>query len=162
MVSRRGTGCLMGIEKRKFPRRRIDLLAQIEMADASTARGTVLDLSQSGARLKVWQAANLPEQFLLKLGRRVQRWSRIAWRSDTEVGVEFLAVPQEPADEAAKRSVFIKCPKTGKRVATGIQLTVPHDLNKMSAARRFTRCPSCKVVHGWTPAEAFLQEPPST
>jgi hypothetical protein len=152
----------MGAEKRKFPRRKIDILAQIEMADASTAPGTVLDLSQGGVRLKVRQAGNLPEQFLLKLGSRVQRWSRIAWRSDTEIGVEFLAVPQEPTDDTAKRAVLIKCPNTGKRVATGIQLTAPHDLNKMSTARRFTQCPSCKVVHGWTPADAFLAEPPST
>jgi len=150
----------MGAEKRKYPRLEIDLLARIEMADGSTAPGTMLDLSPGGARLKVRQAGNLPEQFLLQLGGTVRRWSRIAWRSNTEIGVEFLAPPQEPADSAGKRAVLIKCPKTGKRVATGVQLTAPHDLNTLSTARRFTQCPSCKVVHGWTPADAFLEELP--
>jgi hypothetical protein len=152
----------MGAEKRKFPRLKIDLLARIEMADGSTAPGTMLDLSQGGVRLKVRQPGNLPEQFLLRLAGGVRRWSRIAWRSDTEIGVEFLAAPQEPADGAAKRAVVIKCPNTGKRVATGIQLMEPHDLNTLSTARRFTQCPSCRVVHGWTPADAFLEEIPNS
>jgi hypothetical protein len=148
----------MGIDNRKHPRRKIGAPARIGMVDGSTAAAGVLDISQGGARLKVRQPGILPEQFLLNLGGKLERWSRIAWRSDKEIGVEFLATPQEAADPAAKRAVFIKCPRTGKTIRTGIQLTVPSDLDRISNTRRFTQCPVCKVVHSWLPSEASLDE----
>jgi PilZ domain len=128
------------------------------MADGSTARGAVLDLSQGGVRLKVRQPDILPEQFLLKLGSRIQRWSRIAWCSGQEIGVEFLAASRDPTGRVAKRSVLIRCPKTGKHIPTGIRLTALDDLNKISRARRLTQCSLCNVIHGWTPADAYLEE----
>jgi hypothetical protein len=151
----------MQTENRKFNRHNIDLAVQIELADGSTVRGVLLDLSESGVRLKLRHPENLPEQFMLKLGERLHRWSRIAWRSNEEIGVEFLPAPQTPADGEAKRSVLIRCPNTGKSIPTGIRLTVADDLGKLSRARRFTQCPVCKVVHGWLPSDASLEPAPS-
>jgi hypothetical protein len=147
----------MESENRKFNRRNIDLAVQIELADGSTVRGILLDLAEGGVRLKVRHPANLPEQFMLKLGERLHRWARIAWRSTEEIGVEFLPAPQAPADGEAKRSVLIRCPKTGRNIPTGIRLTAADDLGKLSRARRFTQCPVCKVVHGWLPSDASLE-----
>jgi PilZ domain len=147
----------MGTENRKFTRRSIDLVVQIEPADGSTICGVLLDLSQGGVRLKVSNPENLPEQFMLKLSDKVHRSSRIAWRSAEQIGVEFLSASQILADSNAKRSVLIKCPRTGRNISTGIRLTVADDLSKLSGVRRFTQCPSCKVVHGWTPSDASLE-----
>jgi hypothetical protein len=65
----------------------------------------------------------------------------------------------EPPPPAArnKRSVLIKCPRTAKSIATGVELISTDDLGRISAARRFSQCPHCNVAHGWTPAEAFLE-----
>jgi hypothetical protein len=150
----------MGTENRKFARRSIDLIVRLEMADGSAFRGTLLDLSQGGARLKVRYPQNLPEQFMLKLAGKLHRWSRIAWRSAQEIGVEFLSAPQTPADSEARRLVLIKCPKTGKSISTGIRLTVADDLDRLSRARRFTQCRTCKAVHGWLPSDASLEPAP--
>jgi hypothetical protein len=149
-------------DKRKFPRRSIDREATIEMVDGSKLRCDLADLSQGGVRLKVRHPDNLPEQFLLKLSSRLNRWSRIVWRSVDEIGVEFLAVPQEPADDAARRAVLIKCPNTGKSIPTGIRLTCADDLGKISVVRRFSQCPHCKAVHGWTPADAAVEPAPQS
>jgi hypothetical protein len=151
----------MESESRKFNRRILDPAVQIELADGSTVRGVLLDLSEAGVRLKVRHPENLPEQFVLKLGERLHRWSRIAWRSTEEIGVEFLPAPQAPADREAKRSVLIRCPNTGRNIPTGIRLTAADDLGKLSRARRFTQCPVCKVVHGWLPSDASLAPAPS-
>jgi len=150
----------MMTEKRKFPRRNIDLEAQIEMADGSILRCDLSDLSQGGVRLKVRHPDTLPEQFRLKLSSRLNRWSRIVWRTADEIGVEFLAAPQAPAEEAERRSVLIKCPSTGKNIPTGIRLTCADDLNKITLVRRFTQCPHCKAVHGWVPSDAALEPAP--
>jgi hypothetical protein len=144
-------------EHRRFPRRDIELGVQISMVDGSTVRATLLDLAEGGVRLKVAQPEILPEQFLLKLDRRIERWSRIAWRSEEEIGVEFLKMPQEATETAAKRVVLITCPNTGRPIPTGIWLTAPGDLEKLSNARRLTQCPHCKIVHGWTPADGCLE-----
>jgi hypothetical protein len=151
----------MGTENRKSARRSIDLIVHIEMADGSGFRGALLDLSQGGARVKVRYPQNLPEQFLLKLAGKLHRWSRIAWRSAHEIGVEFLSAPQAPADSEAKRLVLINCPRTGKSISTGIRLTVADDLERLSRARRFTQCRRCKAVHGWLPSDASLEPIPA-
>jgi hypothetical protein len=63
------------------------------MVDSTTASGVLLGLSQGGVRLRVGQPENLPEQFMLKLSKELNRWSQIVWRSAEEVGVEFLDFP---------------------------------------------------------------------
>ena len=151
----------MKADNRKFSRRGIDLTIEIELADGAIARGTLLDLSEGGVRLKVRHPDNLPEQFLVKLTSRLQRWARVVWRSAEEVGLEFLAAPQAPAETEPKHPVLIRCPKTGRNISTGVRLTAAGDLAKLSRARRFTQCPCCKAVHSWLPGDATLAVPPS-
>jgi hypothetical protein len=143
-------------EKRKYNRRNIDLAVHIELADGSTVRGILADLSEAGVRVKVRHPDNLPDQFMVKLGERLHRWSRIAWRSADEIGVEFLPAPLASAANETKHSVLIRCPNTGRNIATGVRLTAADDLGKLSRARRFTQCPCCKTVHSWLPSDASL------
>jgi hypothetical protein len=147
----------MVTENRRFVRRNIDLTVQIEMVDGSTVSCDLLDLSQGGVRLKASRPENLPEQFTLKLSNNLNRWARIVWRSAEEIGVEFLPAPQASTEDPARRSVMIVCPRVGKLISTGIQLTVADDFKKISNAERFTRCQYCNGVHGWTPSDAFLE-----
>jgi hypothetical protein len=152
----------MESENRKFTRRDIDLVVHIDTLDGTIIDAEMLDLSQGGVRLKVGNSDNLPEQFLLQLSATIHRWSRIAWRSNDEIGVEFVSVPQEPVvphesiESRRKCPVVIKCPRTGRGLPTGILLTTAEDLSKLPNVRRFTQCPSCKAVHGWMPSEASL------
>ena len=52
----------------------------------------MIDLSATGAHLKVQNPEVLPEQFILLLSHdgRLQRQCAVAWRSNTAVGVRFL------------------------------------------------------------------------
>jgi hypothetical protein len=147
----------MTSDKRKFTRRPIDLVVQIERSDGLKVSGVLLDLSEGGARLKVSDPDRLPEQVMLKLSNKLSRQSRIAWRSSDEIGVEFVSAPQAPVESGATRPVLIKCPRTGKNISTGIRLTTADDFSTLSDVRRLTQCPHCKLVHGWTPSEAFLK-----
>jgi hypothetical protein len=153
----------METESRKFARREIDLVVHIEIADGSAVDAEMLDLSQSGVRLKVSNPDSLPGQFMLRLSDKLHRWSRIAWRSTDEIGVEFVFVREEPIapqesviKTTRKFAVVIKCPRTGRELVTGIVLTAADDLGKLQSVRRFTQCPGCKAVHGWMPSDASL------
>jgi hypothetical protein len=146
----------MGTEARKFARRDIDLAVEIETVDGSSVRAILMDLSRGGARLKVKKHDGLPEQFTLKLSDKLRRNSRLVWRSTEEIGVEFLPASHVLAGSKPRRSVLIKCPRTGRDISTGIRLTAGDDLRKLSDVRRFAQCPCCKVVHGWMVSEASL------
>jgi len=109
----------METENRKCVRREIDLVVHIEMPDGSTVDAEMLDLSQGGVRLKINNSDSLPGQFMLRLSDKLHRWSRIAWRSIDEVGVEFVSGPQESVapqetviETTRKFCVVIKCPRT--------------------------------------------------
>ncbi|HLH95655.1 MAG TPA: PilZ domain-containing protein [Xanthobacteraceae bacterium] len=153
---------MSGTENRKSVRHDIDLVVELEFADESTIRCYLADVSQGGARLKVREPDSLPDQFMLQMSGRVRRYCRVVWRSSDQVGIEFLAAPQPLSSRASRNPVLIKCPKTGKNIPTGLLLTVPDDLAKITSVRRFTQCSWCKHVHGWTPKEAFLQVAPTT
>ena len=72
-------------------------LAQADGADLGSC--VVADISETGARLKTNQASSLPENFVLLLSAsaKLQRHCIVAWRTDREVGVEFVW------DNAARR-----------------------------------------------------------
>ena len=56
----------------------------------------VLNLSASGAKLRLDTTDDVPHQFTLLLSRdgSVNRDCRVVWRSDREVGVQFLRSEQ--------------------------------------------------------------------
>ena len=79
-------------EKRKTPRREIQRDVQaVTLHDSRPPIDcTLIDISQSGARLHVLDAGNLPSEFLLVLSEDVQRWCRIVRRMKSDIGVKFI------------------------------------------------------------------------
>ena len=55
----------------------------------------LVNISQTGAKLRVSKSWEIPDEFLLILKDDVQRWARVVWRTDDEVGLTFTELPQE-------------------------------------------------------------------
>jgi len=80
-----------GPELRKSPRRNVRYPAKIDVGDGSAAHACNLsDISATGARLTAAAAQELPDEFTLQLGA-VRRKCRVVWRSDNQLGVQFLS-----------------------------------------------------------------------
>jgi hypothetical protein len=80
-------------EKRKNFRRSISYPAFIDLGDGSPAiECTLCDASQEGALLAVAEPAGVPDEFILALSSdgAARRRCQVAWRTDNQVGVEFL------------------------------------------------------------------------
>jgi hypothetical protein len=149
----------MGIENRQYPRQEITLTVCIEASDGSRTSCWLSDLSQTGARLAVGHAETLPDEFMLLLSGEMKHWCRVVWRTGQEVGVHFERRSQgadRPPEERPKRFVMIKCPRTQRSISTGMRVHDTDEIGKLPDVRRFAQCPHCKVVHGWSVAEATL------
>jgi hypothetical protein len=83
----------MGPEHRKDTRRIVRQAARMVCSDGS-ALGTCLmiDISRTGARLRVDASDAVPDEFILLLSHdgKLRRQCAMAWRSLTAVGVHFL------------------------------------------------------------------------
>jgi len=83
----------MGPEHRKDTRRIVRQAARMVCSDGS-GLGTCLmiDVSRTGARLRVDASDAVPDEFILLLSHdgKLHRQCAVAWRSLTAVGVRFL------------------------------------------------------------------------
>ena len=54
--------------------------------------GTILDISEGGARLQAERPAEIPDCFILVLSEHAQtfRLCQVRWRSEDELGIEFM------------------------------------------------------------------------
>jgi hypothetical protein len=78
-------------ERRKYPRLRVLKSAKIVIGTSSVFDCIVRDLTNCGARIKIPNAANLPEVADITFdGGHTYRPCRLAWRTLNETGVEFL------------------------------------------------------------------------
>ena len=80
-------------EKRKNLRRSITYPAFIDLGDGSPAiECTLCDASQEGALLAVAEPDSVPNEFILALSSdgAARRRCQVAWRTEDQVGVEFL------------------------------------------------------------------------
>ena len=83
-------------ERRRILRHKVRIAARIDVS-GTIHDCTVIDISEFGARLAVETTLALPDWFVLLLtpsGHPARR-CRVAWRSDEELGVEFL--PEHPS-----------------------------------------------------------------
>src|SRR5262245_37432012 len=81
---------------RRASRKRLAYPMWIDIGDGSPPRRCQLaDISDRGARLTVSSPEELPDLFalLFTVTAETGRWCRISWRSDTQVGVQFLQKP---------------------------------------------------------------------
>ena len=87
------------VECRNYPRMRVLKGAKIVLGTSSVFDCVVRDLTNTGARVKITNAANLPDDVAITFdGGRTCRPCRVAWRTLNETGLEFT-VPnsQQPA-----------------------------------------------------------------
>jgi hypothetical protein len=75
-------------ERRKEPRKPVYIVALMN-ADGVERKCIVLDISASGARVATDRSRELPDQLLICVRGHIRR-CRVIWRSDSEIGVEFL------------------------------------------------------------------------
>jgi hypothetical protein len=81
----------MSAERRRYPRIRIQKDAKVVIGTASVLDCVIRDLSSTGARIEILDAAGLPEALDVTFdGGRTFRPCRLRWRSPTETGVEFF------------------------------------------------------------------------
>lgn len=79
-------------EQRKSVRVKIQCRAALKTAAAAPQLDCVVsDISQTGAKIIVDSAAQLPAEFTLLLSHNVKRQCEVVWRSDKQVGVRFQA-----------------------------------------------------------------------
>jgi hypothetical protein len=94
-----------GPEQRRSPRRAVRYPARIGADDGSEPRScTLIDISQTGAKLLAEEAHQLPGEFVLLLGGATRK-CRIVWRSSEHVGVQFVPgagnTARNPAEPAS-------------------------------------------------------------
>ncbi len=86
-------------EKRKAERRQ--LMREVHVVTVDDVKlpsaFTLLDISQTGARLKAADMTGLPREFYLMLRSDLMRWCRVAWRNKTQAGVRFIKEPKADA-----------------------------------------------------------------
>lgn len=83
-------------DKRRKPRQTIQRTVQaVTVNDTQLAVDcTLLDISQSGARLYSAGAATLPREFVLVLRDDIRKWCRVVRRAKNDIGVRFIEKPQ--------------------------------------------------------------------
>ncbi len=86
-------------KSRNYPRMRVLKGAKIVLGTSSVLDCVVRDLTNGGARVKIPNAVDLPEEFAITFdGGRTCRPCRVAWRTLDETGLEFTEPnPQQPA-----------------------------------------------------------------
>lgn len=80
-------------EKRQSPRRTIEHTVFMATGLSAPLKCQMMDISESGARLRVGDSRATPQEFLVQLGVGLNRWCRVMWRSNTEVGIMFIEPP---------------------------------------------------------------------
>ena len=102
-------------EKRKNLRRSIAYPAFIDRGNGSpTIECTLCDASQEGALLAVANPDNVPNEFILALSSdgAARRRCRVAWRTQDQVGVEFLKDFKKNAQPARRPAMPSSAPRS--------------------------------------------------
>jgi hypothetical protein len=78
-------------DKRQTKRKPIGAAAYIRLGSFAGRPCMVLDLSDTGVRISVDGAANIPTEFALFLSKKSQgRRARVKWRRGNQIGAEFI------------------------------------------------------------------------
>lgn len=85
-----------GNGRRKSPRRTFHYFAKVLGPDATQWDGFILDISESGAQLELFNTEGIPDEFFLLVGGHgaVKRLCHVVWRSRDRLGVKFLRQPE--------------------------------------------------------------------
>jgi hypothetical protein len=79
-------------DRRKGLRSKFGYPARMLFGGVWSATCVVVDISESGAKLKVLATQTIAEEFSLLIGghSEVKRRCRVVWRSGSTIGVQFL------------------------------------------------------------------------
>lgn len=83
-------------DRRSGRRQDLRYAARIEsLTDGAEMPCTLLDVSQTGARLLARDPERVPDEFLLRLavGRQALRHCAVVWRDGSTIGVRFIIAP---------------------------------------------------------------------
>jgi PilZ domain len=80
-------------EKRQSARKAIAATVHIATGIGPPLKCTMMDVSKHGARIAVDDSESAPQEFLLLLKNDLLRWCRVMWRSDREIGIQFIQSP---------------------------------------------------------------------
>src|ERR1022692_1591905 len=81
-------------DKRQSVRRAITQSVHMATGVGPPFKCTLKDMSRTGARIDVIDAASSPQDFLVLFNDRLHRWCRIMWRSKNEIAIKFVEAPQ--------------------------------------------------------------------
>ena len=81
-------------DRRQHARRSITRTVHIATGLGPPLKCGMKDVSEAGARIVVSDSKASPQEFLLLLNAGLARWCRVTWRSDKEIGIEFIPPPQ--------------------------------------------------------------------
>lgn len=77
-------------DQRQHPRHQVHLAAQAVIEDGiGRLNATIVDVSASGARLKLCDAAKLPTNFYLLIPEHQLQPCRVVWRNGQTAGVSY-------------------------------------------------------------------------
>jgi hypothetical protein len=85
-----------GIGRRKSPRRSFHYFAKVLGPDTTQWDGFIVDISESGAQLELFDTDGIPDEFYLLIGGHgsVRRLCHVIWRSRDRLGVKFMRGPK--------------------------------------------------------------------
>jgi hypothetical protein len=78
-----------GQARRKSSRRTFRHSAKVLAPGAIQWDGFIIDISDSGAQLELFDTRGIPDEFCLLIGA-VKRVCQVVWRSDDRLGVKFV------------------------------------------------------------------------
>jgi hypothetical protein len=79
--------------RRQHGRRAITRTVHMTTGLGPPLKCAMKDVSESGARIVVSDSKASPQEFLLLLNAGLSRWCRVTWRSDNEIGIQFIPPP---------------------------------------------------------------------
>ena len=85
--------------KRQHLRRAITRTVHMATGLGPPLKCALKDVSESGARIAVSDPKSMPQEFLLLLDAGLRRWCRVTWRSDKEIGIQFIPAPESMTKE---------------------------------------------------------------
>lgn len=95
----------LGPARRKSARRSFRYFAKVLAPDATQWDGFILDISETGAQLELFDTQGIPDEFALLVGGHgaVKRICQVIWRTPDRLGVKFV-LPPERIPSAPKSS----------------------------------------------------------
>jgi hypothetical protein len=82
-------------QRRRAPRQRVLKTARILLSEKTTLDCQVRDVSETGAKLRIPNAASLPKTFrLVTLADNTIRDVEITWKTQDMVGIVFRSAPK--------------------------------------------------------------------